>query len=71
MLRSTVPYLALLALRYPWLESNTDLKAGIDFHVAFAPERTVEGDALNELRDLPQIVGGFTENVGPLLQPLA
>ena len=25
----------------------------------FAPERTIEGKALDELSDLPQIIGGF------------
>ena len=29
-------------------------------HVAFCPERTLEGHALAELRSLPQIVGGVT-----------
>jgi nucleotide sugar dehydrogenase len=38
------------------------LRAGADFHVAFAPERTVEGRALEELRTLPQIVGGIDED---------
>lgn len=30
--------------------------------VAFCPERTIEGDALNELATLPQIVGGMDAN---------
>ena len=34
------------------------MKAGKDFYVAFAPERTVEGKALEELRRLPQVIGG-------------
>ena len=50
MLRSTVPVGTSRNFVVPWLESNTDLKAGKDFHIAFAPERTVEGDALNELK---------------------
>ena len=61
MLRSTVPVGTSRNFVVPWLESNTDLKAGKDFHIAFAPERTVEGDALNELKNLPQIVGGYTD----------
>lgn len=28
-----------------------------DVLISFCPERTIEGDALNELRDLPQIIG--------------
>jgi len=35
-------------------------KANVPFDLAFCPERTVEGNALNELRQLPQIVGGIT-----------
>jgi UDP-N-acetyl-D-mannosaminuronic acid dehydrogenase len=61
MLRSTVPVGTTRDAFIPLLESRTSLKAGTDFHVAFAPERTVEGDALHELRTLPQIVGGFTQ----------
>lgn len=34
--------------------------AGKDYDLAFCPERTVEGRALQELRSLPQIVGGLT-----------
>jgi UDP-N-acetyl-D-mannosaminuronic acid dehydrogenase len=43
----------------PILEKKSGLKAGVDFFVAFAPERTVEGRALEELRKLPQIIGGI------------
>ncbi|MGE4528291.1 MAG: nucleotide sugar dehydrogenase [Rhodospirillaceae bacterium] len=35
-------------------------EAGIDYDLAFCPERTVEGQALQELPVLPQIVGGVT-----------
>ena len=31
-----------------------------DFYISFTPERTIEGNALYELRNLPQIIGGFT-----------
>jgi UDP-N-acetyl-D-mannosaminuronic acid dehydrogenase len=34
--------------------------ARIDYELAFCPERTLEGRALIELRQLPQIVGGVT-----------
>lgn len=33
-------------------------EAGIPYDLAFCPERTLEGKALQELRTLPQIVGG-------------
>ena len=35
---------------------------GVHFYIAFAPERTIEGKALQELRSLPQIVGGFNRD---------
>lgn len=34
---------------------------GIPYHLAFCPERTLEGKAVDELRSLPQIVGGLTQ----------
>ena len=34
--------------------------SGKQFDLAFCPERTLEGKALTELRQLPQIVGGMT-----------
>ena len=35
-------------------------RRGVEYDLAFCPERTVEGQALRELRELPQIVGGLT-----------
>jgi UDP-N-acetyl-D-mannosaminuronic acid dehydrogenase len=32
-----------------------------NFELAFCPERTLEGDALNELQSLPQIIGADSE----------
>jgi UDP-N-acetyl-D-mannosaminuronic acid dehydrogenase len=59
--RSTVPLGTTRNVLIPSLEKMSGLKAGKDFHVAFAPERTVEGNALKELRTLPQVIGGFTK----------
>lgn len=36
-------------------------EAGLPALIAMCPERTLEGDALRELRSLPQIVGGLNE----------
>ena len=55
---STVPVGTTRKEVLPVLESG-GLAAGRDFFLAFAPERTAEGNALEELRVLPQIVGGF------------
>lgn len=59
-LRSTIPVGTTRAKVIPALEYHSSLKAGIDFHVAFTPERTIEGKALVELRENPQIVGGLS-----------
>jgi UDP-N-acetyl-D-mannosaminuronic acid dehydrogenase len=42
-----------------WLASYLQMK-GRDLMVAFCPERIVQGAGLKELRELPQIVSGFT-----------
>ncbi|MEK9174681.1 MAG: nucleotide sugar dehydrogenase [Patescibacteria group bacterium] len=59
ILRSTVSVGTTRDSIIPILEKESKLKAGDDFFVAFAPERTVEGKALEELRQLPQVIGGL------------
>jgi nucleotide sugar dehydrogenase len=59
MLRSTVPVGTTREIVLPILERKSGLRCGEDFYLSFAPERTVEGQALRELRTLPQVVGGF------------
>lgn len=59
ILRSTVPVGTTRKVVVPILEKKSGLKAGEDFFIAFAPERTVEGKALEELRNLPQVIGGL------------
>ncbi|MBI5413747.1 nucleotide sugar dehydrogenase [Candidatus Peregrinibacteria bacterium] len=54
ILRSTVKLKVTRKVVMPLLE-----KAGVRFDLAFCPERTIEGHALIELRQLPQIVGGI------------
>jgi len=61
MLRSTVPVGTTRNQVAPALEEYSGLVAGKDFHISFCPERTVEGNAIQELSSLPQIVGGLTE----------
>jgi UDP-N-acetyl-D-mannosaminuronic acid dehydrogenase len=56
--RSTVPVGTMRRVVLPILE-RAGLTCGEDFHLAFAPERAVEGNALEELRKLPQVIGGF------------
>jgi len=62
VLRSTVPIGSSREVVAPLLEQVSGLRRGADFHLAFAPERTIEGRALQELRELPQIIGGINED---------
>lgn len=59
ILRSTVPLGTTRDVVTPILEKQSGLRAGEEFFVAFAPERTIEGKALSELRTLPQVIGGI------------
>lgn len=59
ILRSTVPIGTTRELARK-IEDACGWQVGSDFFVANAPERTVEGDALRELRKLPQLVSGVT-----------
>ncbi len=61
ILRSTVPIGTSRGVIPPILEEGSGMTCGTDFFLAFAPERTLAGKALEELRTLPQIVGGWNE----------
>ena len=61
ILRSTVPVGSTRNFVVKILQKKSGLSAGKDFSIVFAPERTVEGNALAELRTLPQIIGGINE----------
>ncbi|MDB5189495.1 MAG: hypothetical protein JWL82_452 [Parcubacteria group bacterium] len=60
ILRSTVPLGTTREVFLPLMRKGSGLGEH-DVHVAFAPERTIEGNALEELRTLPQVVGGLDE----------
>ncbi|HCA42281.1 MAG TPA: nucleotide sugar dehydrogenase [Bacteroidetes bacterium] len=62
ILRSTCPLGTCRNFVVPKLEELSGLKCGKDFFVSFAPERTVEGKALQELKIIPQIIGGYDKN---------
>src|SRR5436190_8511130 len=42
------------------LEDNSKLKAGLDFHLAFSPEREDPGNPQSVVATIPKVVGGFT-----------
>lgn len=59
VLRSTVP-IGTGSEIVKMIEKSRNWKVGSDFYYVGAPERTVEGDALREIRELPQIISGAT-----------
>ena len=61
ILRSTVTVGTSRNVVLNRLEKFSGLKAGEDFSLAYAPERTIEGNAINEIQELPQIIGGFDQ----------
>jgi nucleotide sugar dehydrogenase len=46
------------------LEEGSGLTAGIDFNLAFSPERVFTGRVFADLRRYPKLVGGLTESCG-------
>lgn len=43
------------------IQEKSGLQSGINFFVAFSPERTISGNAVEELKTLPAIVGGMDD----------
>lgn len=42
------------------LESGSGLKAGVDFHLAFSPEREDPANHQSNVKRIPKVVGGYT-----------
>jgi UDP-N-acetyl-D-glucosamine dehydrogenase len=42
------------------LEAGSGMKAGVDFHLAFSPEREDPGNDKSKVRIVPKVVGGYT-----------
>ncbi|QNJ12219.1 nucleotide sugar dehydrogenase [Synechococcus sp. M16.1] len=61
MLRSTVPVGTTRNIASKVLTKKSGLRCGDEYYLAFTPERTVEGRAMDELSQLPQIVGGISK----------
>lgn len=61
ILRSTVPVGTSRNVVMRMIESGTGLEAGVDFYFGFVPERTIEGKALYEQKNIPQIIGALNE----------
>ena len=43
------------------LEKETSLVCGKDFYLAFCPERIAQGNAIAEIKEIPQIIGGIDD----------
>jgi len=61
ILKSTVPPDTTEKLVLPILEEASGLRAGVDFGLAFCPERLAEGQAIRELLSIPVVVGAIDE----------
>lgn len=61
ILKSTVPPDTTQNLVQPILEETSGLRAGVDFGLAFCPERLAEGRAIHELTSIPIVVGAIDE----------
>jgi len=59
--RSTMPPKTTTDIIIPLIEDKTGLKAGKDFSVGVCPERIREGQAIKEIFELPEIIGGVDE----------
>ena len=49
------------------LEQGSGMEAGIDFHLAYSPEREDPGREDASVKAIPKVVGGLTLNVQDLL----
>jgi dTDP-alpha-D-glucose dehydrogenase len=61
ILKSTVPPDTTEKIVQPILEETSGLRAGVDFGLAFCPERLAEGQAIHELTSIPVVVGAVEE----------
>ncbi|WP_082975552.1 nucleotide sugar dehydrogenase [Mycobacterium sp. 1245805.9] len=61
ILKSTVPPNTTENIVLPILEETSGLRAGVDFGLAFCPERLAEGQAIHELTSIPVVVGAVDE----------
>ena len=52
------------------LEEGSGMQAGIDFHLAYSPEREDPGREDASVKTIPKVVGGFTSKCGDLAEVL-
>ena len=61
IVRSTIPVGTSRSMVKNIIESRTNYRAGQDIGLAYAPERTIAGRAMEELHTLPQVIGGIND----------
>lgn len=61
ILESTAYPGATEELLVPTIENNSKLKAGVDIHIAFSPEREDPGNPDSKVKRIPKLVGGLTD----------
>ena len=61
IMRSTLPPRTTSDIIIPFIENKTGLIAGNDFQLAVCPERILEGKAVKEIQEIPEIVGGINQ----------
>ena len=61
IMRSTLPPRTTADIIIPFIENKTGLIAGNDFQLAVCPERILEGKAVKEIQEIPEIVGGINQ----------
>ena len=59
--RTTLPLGSIDKLKH-YIEKQYELTEGKNFHLAFVPERLVEGQAIQEEENLPKIIGTYNES---------
>jgi len=57
---TTLPVGTTRTVLTPMLEAESGLQAGVDFQVAFSPERVYSGRIFADLANYPKVVGGLT-----------
>ena len=61
VLETTVPVGTTEGLIKDILEKGSGLKAGIDFYLAYSPERIMTGYSISRFKDFPKVIGGINK----------